>query len=119
MATRKKSAPRRRASTAPGTSRKGTRRRVSAKNKSIAGDIKSLGILAGVLASPITGKTIEAVRSKSATPIVSWNGEELKKTAISVGVGVVGGHVAGNILNQVKPVKFAWNKGKKMIRGVF
>ena len=117
MATKKKSAPRRRASTVPGRSRKG-RRRVSAKNKSIAGDIAGLGLGLGLIASPITGKVIDSVRSRSVTPMTAWSRDDLRNTAIMVGGGAIGGKIAGKILNKITPVKHTWNAGKKMLKGL-
>ena len=119
MATKKRAAPRRRAASVPGRAKTKGRRRTSYKNKSIAGDIASLGILLGVAVSPVAGKMVESVRAKSPAPMASWTKDEMIRTGITIGGGMIGGKIAGNVLNKVKPVKFAWNKGKKMVRGVF
>ena len=121
MATKRRKssvAPRKKA-TVGAVARPRARRRVSAKNKSIKGTIAGLGLGLGVVASPITGKTASAVKTRSVAPLITWNKEEVKRTVITVGVGAVGGKIAGGLLNKIPVVKHTVNGAKKLAKGVF
>ena len=116
MVTKKKTAARPRARAAPGA--KKTKRRVSTLNRSVKKPMRAAGVAIGAMI-PYAGSMVEAVKTKSITPVSSavMSKDNAIKAAKGAAVGFIAGTVVGVVADKAglkKPI----NKLKKSIKGL-